>query len=508
MTDTLTFGVELEFIAVFPEYAFTNRYPELVPDDREGYRKGHVSAVRAICHWLKAYSISVNHDEVFAATRSDDSWYIQTEGVHLTPAETNQLPSGYIQEGVEISSRVLRYAEDWQAELNKLLQALHHMRQHFGCEFLTNSSTGLHVHIGNNPTHSLTPVKNLLQVATAHERNLDQIHDENRILDILPTPLVDTENDYPPPLYAPLSFFHASCEEEIPSILHAIHDVETRKDMTDLSKIFRPTQRGTKLFGKSCTLNLDNLIWSGIYDDNPTNTIEFRQHAGDLDLTEISMYVKLLAGLIDFCTWATDEDVINLIANGVNTNFGLRDFLEAILVPEMDSVVDYFCNRPALHYVSTDNATLQPMVDVNNQETAVRRSLAAVEAAIAAKRRSGVYGMGFEGGPGDVIPLSRSAIRWMLECAKKDIQATEEDVEADDLVSRARQETLRKLATIYIGLDDTGNFDQEIMREELRDWVLAYGDIPSEDEDEMDEDEDEMDEDDDEVDEDGDEMEE
>lgn len=391
MTDTLTFGVELEFIAVFRDDAFTGKYESLLPQRRERY----VTVAQAIAWRLERCEIPASE------SRTYDRWYIHSDDLTLSPDESRAVPSGYRQDHLEISSRILNYRDDWQKELGHVLNVLHWMRGRFNCEFLTNASTGLHVHIGDTQGHSLDTAKRIMQVATAHERNIDKLHSEDRIPCLMAHPGPDLNNNFNGlPLYAGLSFFHRANEQDTGSTLHAMRRIESKRSFAELGDLCRVLYVGRKMHGHRCTLNVDNLYPdpnASRHADPPTGTIEFRQHAGDLDLPEIVSYVKMLANLTAFCKDAEDAKIVDLLARrprGVNPGFGLDDFLKFIGCDS--SLVGHFCNRQPRALTEACNPLLQALVDVNDRESARRRDPSTVDAAIELKADALLYGIAFD----------------------------------------------------------------------------------------------------------------
>lgn len=473
MSTSLIFGIELEFIAVFKKGAF--RKPTSSPSS--DYDEDEADIITAIEQNLE------NHNILASQKFTYDRWHIHQDALDLSPAERRSLPKGYGELAIEISSRKLSFGDDWQEEIRGVLRVLHWMCGRYGCQFLTNSSTGLHVHIGNPEGHSLTTVKRMTQIASAHERNLDKIHSADRVIDLIAAADQDLDNDYPRPLFAGLSFFHALSESgKSGYVLDVMDEIEAKTSFKELGDICRVRYQGRPLDGHSCTLNLDNLYRDpkrSIHDASVTwtGTMEFRQHGGDLHGEEIMFYTGFLADLTLYCMHAEDADVVALVAQGVDTTFDMKALLESIGCHE--AVVDHFCNREPRDLVKAADPLLQSVMDVNYQESAARRSTAATQAAVNRKITTGVYGVAFEDGVSGAIPLDAAIYRWMLSCAEKDITAMSQSLPTD-LKSQARQDVFRELTAIYLHLDESDDPQQDAVNRVIQPWMVKYGEPPDE----------------------------
>jgi hypothetical protein len=355
------------------------------------------------------------------------------------------------------------------------------MRDIFRCEFLNNASTGMHVHIGDTQGHSLETTKRIAQIASVHERLLDQLHSADRIPMLLPAPLPDLDNNIIAPLFGGMSFFHASNDygPSCTSILSCVEQIEKAETLVGLGQMQRVRFQGYYLDGHSCTLNLDNLY------PNPdtslfatirpaTDTIEFRQHGGDLYGPEIVAYIKFLANLTAYCHQASDREIVNLLVLGMSPSFSLEDLMHHL---DCDGdVIDHFCNpRHRLPSVAL-NPALQPLLNINHQESVARRHPDNVKAAIDAKKAADVYGIVLDDDDRITLQFEESIYDWMIDCARADITAEDNLFGAElGISSRALGVVFAKLARIYTEQDGTDHPYQQVIVQELKGWSDRYG---------------------------------
>lgn len=123
----LTFGIELEFICVYPidcfEYRYLRRKNEwkYIKPGKRFHNAGH-----ALYYYLEEAGIPVNigrarHGDV--ATFSE--WQVMSDCLELSEQEERYKPGGFREEAIEIASRKLSfYGDDWHRELRKVLKVL------------------------------------------------------------------------------------------------------------------------------------------------------------------------------------------------------------------------------------------------------------------------------------------------------------------------------------------------------------------------------------------------
>ncbi|KAI7341475.1 hypothetical protein KC315_g92 [Hortaea werneckii] len=371
----LTFGIELEFLCVYAPGSFASCVPDatiLLPQ----YPDQPVSeAGAAIYHALLDASIPATGHESLDEDINDPCppytrWSVTEDICNLSLTERLHLPPHHRVETVELSSRKLLFHPpcSWQNEIYTILRLLHQLELKTGCRFLTNSSTGLHVHVGHpspDEKPSLRTAKNLLQLVTAFESRIDLLHAANRIRD--PVPEAEEEGGEEGGggqiLYAGPSFFHsvngltppptdslggaeAARKANIFDWLSTIERMDSYSSLASVLKI-RDKKRfpmssygGEGGSGKTSAYNFDNLLSSDEgggqeeEEEQGTGTIEFRQHCGTLDFLSICAWTGLAVQMVWLCSCVGDEEFLRLLTKCVDHHFTLEDLLCAIGVEE------------------------------------------------------------------------------------------------------------------------------------------------------------------------------
>lgn len=363
MEQSLTFGIELEFMCVFKKDAFTNidEFPDLVPDcpqlipvgqnvdeaveeavekaveeaieEAEGFEEGfeeddmeddmedeqegeqgvdetgedeYVQPPHALCYLFKKAGLRASgwndHKEPPVAPFS--TWKVHSDILFLTPGEQAHV-GDHLEWEFEISSPVLSLTDPESfSQIRKVHEVLAFMEGRFGCTFLTNYSTGFHVHMGcgARETIPLPVAKRIFQLTTAHERNFDALHALSRI------PVVQPGDDVPQ--YAPLSYIHQALDlASDENAFDWLRRIEETRSYANVGGLFQVNLGSECLDGHSSTLNFDNLHYDeahgGSIEDVP-GTIEFRQHLGTLDIVEIIKWVLILGHVVTYCYQASD----------------------------------------------------------------------------------------------------------------------------------------------------------------------------------------------------------
>ncbi|GAB1734535.1 hypothetical protein NU195Hw_g8987t1 [Hortaea werneckii] len=369
----LTFGIELEFLCVYAPGCFTSCVPDptiLLPQypDQPVWEAG-----AAIYHGLLAAGIPATGHESLDEDINDPCppytrWSVTEDICNLSLTERLHLPPHHRVETVELSSRKLCFypVHLWEREVYTILRLLHRLERETGCRFLTNSSTGLHVHVGvPSPGEKieLRTAKNLLQLVTAFESRIDLVHAVNRIRN--PVPENEEEGGErgggDQILYAGPSFFHSV--NGLATISHSttaggranvfdwLSTIERMESYTSLASVLKIRDRkrfpmssygGEGGSGKTSAYNFDNLLpssgeeGSGIDEGagQGTGTIEFRQHCGTLDFLSICAWTGLVVQMVWYCSCVGDEEFLSLLARSVDLDFTLADFLDAMGVEE------------------------------------------------------------------------------------------------------------------------------------------------------------------------------
>ncbi|KAK4998960.1 hypothetical protein LTR66_001915 [Elasticomyces elasticus] len=290
----LTFGIELEFVVVYPRSHLYRLYPQLLHDTQEEHPAGW-----AIHHFLRGRGIPVTGyedlDEDVRAFAPYTAWRVDTEDHELDVQESRAMPGeDYSQESVELASPRFWVADPyWPRKIMTVLQALKDLEKFLKCRTICN--TGLHVHVGNGDEKvPLKTCKNVLHVVTAFERCFDILHTGPRIMH-------NTQH-----VNCPSFFFRHSPitnrDDRLLAWLGAIEKCSTYEDIGELHVVRRPnTGHPNETTGHNAAYNFDNLFADpeiGRYEEHLTNTIEFRQHVGTLDPGEIFAWIGLVTHLL------------------------------------------------------------------------------------------------------------------------------------------------------------------------------------------------------------------
>ncbi|KAI7310443.1 hypothetical protein KC340_g10497 [Hortaea werneckii] len=474
----LTFGIELEFLCVYAPGCFTSCVPDpsiLLPQ----YPDQPVSeAGAAIYHALLTAGIPATGHESLDEDINDPSppytrWCVTEDICNLSRTERLHLPLHYRVETVELSSRKLAFHPPcaWQNEVYSILRLLHHLEQKTGCRFLTNSTTGLHVHVGLPGPGEKIPLrtaKNVLQLATAFESRIDLLHAASRIKNLV------TEDEVQGAiLYVGPSFFHSVNGLTNPHLtstgtkgrtnifgwLSTIERTDSYSSLTSILKIRDPVRfpmyaSGDGGSGKVSAYNFDNLLPSDDTDGyenegEGTGTIEFRQHCGTLDFLSICAWVSVTVQMVWFCTSVGDEEFLGFLSKSVDWRFTLRDLLSAIGVER--EVVAHFVDREAGETIGVlgceddaypaDEGQMERFCELlgQNEEEQNARSSELVRAEVMRRKDYGI-----DGGRSIVIPSALVKREYRESCllvANRGLQMTQEE-----FVAQARFQLLKQFA--------------------------------------------------------------
>ena len=449
MNDSLTFGVELEFICVYERNTFTNnpKYPGLVPNEDNGELGGYVQAGHAIWYVLNSAHIPASGFEDIDAPPIEtySQWIIDEDAsVHLSSEEKAYIGDNYETEAIEIASPVLKLTEPHDLiKVQQVLNLLRWMEIEFGCMFLANESCGMHVHVGcgqGNPI-PIAIAKRVFQLTTAHEHNIDALHAASRIR----APVVPEGPDRYPH-YAPLSFFHrrAKAASKHDNVFDWLNRIEKTRDFLDFERIFQVTWalEGGLDGGHSSAVNFDNLF-------REKQTIEFRQHLGTLEPTEVTRYVLFLGYLITYC-FQTDEDkFIELLLKATDPAFRIADLMCTIDIPV--HVTELFAPASNIHTQSdsvTDvilAAPLQALKAFNANTIIKNKSQEMSGAARDRKWALEIYGIHRDVG---AMYINFKLVQRMTYAALQH-QFGNHVAELDEISSQARSTVFTQLAEMY-----------------------------------------------------------
>ncbi|KAK4616488.1 uncharacterized protein CLAFUR5_05130 [Fulvia fulva] len=483
----LTFGVELEFIVVYHELAFET----CAPDRDERLGDPFVSAIPAIMSCMERAGIGAmlsddDYDEEdYRTALSQPSgkryrkWTVSRDICELSRGERAHLPPGYLEETVELSSRVFAFNDgDSHRELASILNVLNKMKVEYGCEIFTNSTTGHHVHIGRRDGAEL-PLqlcKRIFQLGTAHERNIDAMHMASRV--IAPVSAKRFTNDLLP-LYMPPSAIHrhATCDTPGANLFEWLERIERVGSLEALKTMFMVSLKRRTVTGHFSAYNFDNL------GEGIKNTVEFRQHAGTLDRVEIFAWVSFVCRFVQYCSQTPDVQFVHLSCRATDLDFKLIDFLIALDV-HTDVLMHY--NRDggeALLGIIPSRSTYQldasfnDLIAQNDHEQEQNIAPETVDDIIARKSAPGVgTGVSFLGlipSAGVVHCHESEHIRQLLEKAYQRAQRTEHlpDEQSNATIGfegYARALVFEKLSSIYA---DQESGAERAVQHHLADWL-------------------------------------
>lgn len=320
LSDSMTFGIELEFLVVSPNNYFKP-----------------IDAVAAISRALVTAGIdSTGHErydedaEIFNKRPEFSQWVVQSEGgLFLSATEEAVVDLRQTRtHGVEISSRKFTFAEDWKAELQTVLRVLYGFSQS-GCKLITNATTGFHIHVGfGNENVPLRTAKGVLQLCTAFEDRLDALYATDRID-------VDCEATFNNGAWfnAGLAwhFQNNKVTDFGPNVFHwlaSIEEASSHKQLGDFFKNACPFDEEIVTNAHYSTVNMDNTYSDG--HCNFMGTIEFRQHHGTLVLHEIMAHIELKRTIVTYCHFASDIEFLQLFTQVSNPEFTLRSLCQAM----------------------------------------------------------------------------------------------------------------------------------------------------------------------------------
>lgn len=301
----LTFGVELEFIIQY--------HPDLMTPERLAAKLDHNVDVRAsIIHTLIYQALEAADILITLQDMGDAAnWSIVPDRSIEITEERLQNPE-YRFMGIEIRSRILKGGtpEQLNESLDEIWQVIDTIRKQ-PFKILTNQTTGLHVHVGNQ--HKGFPswtLRNLCQSVYGFTSSLESIHPDHRVSS-------SHANSY-----------CSSLSQALPSTnCHAINlllieECATRDALIDL---MNPGPY------KSHAYNLANLDTRKGTPSTLKQTVEFRHHAGSVDADEICAWVEVVTGLVQWSHHVPSGVLLPILMDAErHPRFGLLEVLKII----------------------------------------------------------------------------------------------------------------------------------------------------------------------------------
>lgn len=296
----LTFGVELEFVLSYPKSYIT---PELRAANLIRKLKNAEWAVvyTQVYLALKAANVRITNPDLTWDTSDPpdySNWHIARDSSITIP---KKIP-GTNQKGIEIPSRILGGAnrESLRESLAEIRHVISVLTTNQPWTVTTNSSTGLHVHVGNGraglPHRTLT---NLAQTLYAFEPAIQLIHPVERV--------------------SPWSSWSRPMRSSFPAANDHLDNLLAIQECPSIDAL-AATAAGD---GKAAAYNFRTLAKKG--------TIEFRQHRGTIDPDEISAWVELVTGLMQWCHNVPSGVLVPLVMEAArDERLGLEELLRLV----------------------------------------------------------------------------------------------------------------------------------------------------------------------------------
>lgn len=137
---------------------------------------------------------------------------------------------------------------------------------------------------------------------------------------------------------APLSWFHSHSAAEFgagnaskPNVFDWLREIESCKTHDDISGMFLMSLPGAtgyrNINAHYSVVNFDNCVH---HISVATGTIEFRQHEGTLNHSEICAWVELTAMLTQFCDNASARQIVSLCGHAWDHEFTVFDLMDTL----------------------------------------------------------------------------------------------------------------------------------------------------------------------------------
>ncbi|KAK4612025.1 hypothetical protein CLAFUW4_13315 [Fulvia fulva] len=373
MDSALTFGVELEFVAVYAQNTFTNTpWKDLIWKkdvdlcDSDFGNGQYVEIHHALHYFLRKHGLGPSFNS--KNTEPYTTWSIKEELTELTATERALLPDTHVQRSVEISSPILRLDDpSCSGRIQQVLTVLRWIEQNFDCRFITNETCGHHVHFAHGKKgFSIDIAKRIYQIFLAHERAIDSIHAASRVTahtwrrDV-------SEEELKRPDYASLTSLHVNghlyhCADDatrnVPhdrNLITWLQNIEECQSYRALCRMFELQFLSiNELYGHATTVNFDNMFLSNtdIPKSKPSETIEFRQHLGTLDFTKIYRYVHFLGYIITYCMHAPDTAFLQTLLAATQPDYTFEDLCKEINMPADITALFHYIPNPEMDTAS------------------------------------------------------------------------------------------------------------------------------------------------------------
>ena len=310
---SLTFGVEFEF-AVAYNLAEHRNHAGLKPECLV-----HSYTIDV----LRGIGLQVNERD---APTDYSKWTVGSDGSIEPRPEDPPLPEGHDFFGVEIKTPIFYWSEN-DAAFQSMKIALHALQSNL--RTFTNSSCGLHVHVGNRdlgfPGKAL---KRFTYLVTVFQDQLASLHPYHRVNNV-----------------------HCrgpDCNCGGNNVIKNIITIHKLRATEELINLMRSNTDGTR---RGFAYNM-----SGLLDDGEPPTIEFRQHAATLEFMAVAAWVSLACGLVEKSFFMSHEELFSLFSRGLSdvVNYNILDLLTTL---GMSGLAAYYSNQ-TLHQHPKTNGPL------------------------------------------------------------------------------------------------------------------------------------------------------
>ena len=307
MAPPITIGIEIELIAVF-----RRTRPETTPSHGEDTLE-MFPARQDIHERLSSRLPNLRLNECSAQSfgQGHIKWTVKGDNtIELNENEKERLPKGCVWEGVEITSRVMRYDDDWRGEIQSVMNALLSFNtKGSGYWLLNNNKTHFHVHIARgDQCIDFNSVKRLYYLATTFERQIDMMHSVHRI--------GNRGRARPPSHYL---------NRRGPGLVNT--------PLGWLDRIAGWTNPIMVPGGHEAAYNTNNMTAVEGFPP-PYNTLEFRQHRGTLRADEMIAWTEFVVSLIKHAERTSEASVRSFCASNAEDHlFSTSDLLEHIGLP-------------------------------------------------------------------------------------------------------------------------------------------------------------------------------
>ncbi|MCJ1252821.1 hypothetical protein MMC24_000627 [Lignoscripta atroalba] len=336
----ITFGVELEFLVAFNRAEYAPKVPAgealHLWDPKYSPSLSYNEKLRRfvrldIIHELRKHGFLVNDYH----TPGHHKWTVSSDGsVEPTQSELKPQITGDPREekwpiscgalgyaDIEVKSRVMVISMDALVEVYSAIEVINSR-----FPTIVNDSTGLHVHVGNlDLGFPLQTVKNLITFVAVFEKQLNQLHPENRLT-----------NDY---CAQPSKSF--SPGERTPlGIAQRVHSMTS---IEELVQLMGSEEDGTIDHNKC--YNVNNLQ----YGLQGKRTIEFRQHEGILDPLGVIKWIELTCALVGAAHHSDGKTFLGLVLeHSDNANLTIIDLLNGM---NLVNLANHYQGRIHMHPV-------------------------------------------------------------------------------------------------------------------------------------------------------------